>query len=313
MTDRRIRRDIVVVIPTLDRPDQLRSTIVQIASQKTLPLKVVIVDQGAAAHNEPLLFQPLVGTGVVCDYVRSLYRSVSAARNLGLFRSRPADIVLYLDDDVELLSDVIGEHARYYDEEPSTAAVAGHVCCDCSSRDFHRLNTFRPVGDYVDSGRGCHMSFRTSILRSIGGFNAYICNHGDETELFRRLLRSGYRIRNGRQALVKHLVAPNGGNRQVGVNSHANYGRTLRDGIVRVVKTRGLVFGVAWPLKNWRTLIGLIRTARGPLRGARAALQELTWGLRLARLSQARRDYVPLSVELSSGVGVDSRTGLPVV
>jgi hypothetical protein len=109
------------------------------------------------------------------------------------------------------------------------------------------------------------------------------------------------------------LVAPNGGNRQVGVYSHANYGRLLRDGIVRVVKDRGLVYGFAWPLKNWRTLAGLMRTARGPLRAASAAMQELTWGMRLARLSQARRDYVPLSLDLSCGVGVDSRTGLPVV
>ena len=154
--------------------------------------------------------------------------------------SEPASIILYLDDDINLECDVVGEHARYYDTETDTVAIAGHISCEPISPEFIRLNTFKPQGKFLTSGRGCHMSFRARILREVGGFNAYICNNGDETELFRRLVKAGYKVRNGERAIVKHLVSPAGGNRQVGLGSHANFGRILRDGIIRIAKDQGL-------------------------------------------------------------------------
>lgn len=306
-----IRYDLAVIIATLDRDELLRSTIDQIARQRTLPGTCIVVDQGQQSSKERLLL-PLRKLGVRCLHTHSSYRSISAARNVGLTRCR-CPRILFLDDDVELESDVVAEHSRYFDEDPSTVAVAGHVTCEPRSAEFERLNTFRPEGEFVRQGRGCHMSFLSAVLREIGGFNAYICNSGDETELYRRLIKAGYRVRNGGRAVVKHLVAPHGGNRVVRVRSHADFERVVRDGMVRSVKDRGAWAGIAWPIKNWNTIRGLVRTAPSPWHGLQSAMATYAAAWRLAFLSRSKRDYIRLSVKLASGAGVDPSTGLPVV
>lgn len=307
-----IRHDLSVVIGTFNRARLLRSTIEQLAEQPTLPGTCVVVDQGDERVDDAVL-EPLriLGVRTICKY--SAYRSISAARNIGMELSGSASIILYIDDDVELECDVVAEHARYYDDEPDTVTVAGHVTCVPGSPEFNRMNTYKPAGEYLHSGRGCHMSFRTRVLREVGGFNAYICNNGDETELFRRLTKAGYRVRNGKRAVLKHLVSPSGGNRQVHLGSHANYGRVLRDGMVRIAKDQGLLVAVLWPLKNWPIAWGLLRTSPSWTKGIHTTASELIAAIRLARLSAAKTDYIPLSVQLSSGAGVDPRSGLPTV
>ena len=307
-----LRPDVAIVIATFNRDDMLRATIAEIAAQPTLPAACIIVDQGDPRDKQAIL-EPLLQRGVAASIHHSVYRSISAARNIGLVEATSASIILYLDDDVELQSDVIAEHARLYDNDPGVVAIAGHVVCEPLDEEFVRLNTFRPVGTVVRQGRGCHMSFRASVLREIGGFNAYICNNGDETELYRRLTKAGYAVHNGPRAVVKHLVCGQGGNRQVGLRSHANHGRVLRDGWVRAARDRGFWKSLLWPLKNGRILFGLCRSAPNLRAGLKAMVVESAWAIRLARLSNARQDYIPVSLDLARGVGVDPKTGLPTI
>jgi GT2 family glycosyltransferase len=306
------RADVAIVIVTYLRDDMLRGTLRQLGKLSTLPGRVVVVDQGPPSDKEELL-RPLAELGIKTTLVYSRYRSISAARNIGLEYAGECEVILYLDDDVEILSDIVGHHAAYYDAEPSLAGVAGHVVCEPFSDHFVRQNTVRPLGDYVSTGRGCHMSFRASALREVGGFNAYICNNGDETELFHRLRRAGKRIRNGSHALVKHLVCPTGGNREVRLRSHDNYCRVVRDGMIRCVKAHGVWAGFVWPVKNWRTTLGLLGTAPTWTQKGWITIRELSRAYRLALLSRRREDYIDLSLQLASGVGVDRATGLPTV
>jgi GT2 family glycosyltransferase len=309
---RKIRPDVALIVVTYLRDDMLAGTVAEIVKLETLPGRVIVIDQGDGRDKESIL-APLATLGVHTTYVYSRYRSISAARNIGLEYAGPCEIVLYLDDDVEIISDIVANHADYYDNERDLAGVAGHVICEPHSDNFVRQNTVRPLGDYVQTGRGCHMSFRVSHLREIGGFNAYICNNGDETELYRRLARAGKKIRNGSMALIKHLVCPTGGNREVKHRSHDNYGRVVRDGMIRCVKDRGPWAGVVWPIKNWRATAGLFRTA--PTRTMKwwIASREIARGYRLAILSRNRRDYIDLSLQFATGVGVDPVSGLPTV
>lgn len=306
----KIRHELALVIVTLDRDGYVRNLIKDLASQQTLPGSCVVVDQGTPGAKDEVL-APLEELGVRCSYLFSSFRSISAARNVGLAHARTAEVILYLDDDVELEGDVIAGHMKYYAEEPETVALAGHVTCLPLGEEFERLNTFRPEGDHIRQGRGCHMSFRARVLHEIGGFNAYIANRGDETELYRRLRKAGYRVRNASEVVVKHLVSGSGGNREVAEWSHSFYVRTLRDGIVRIAKDRGYLFGFAWPFKNFYIVRGLVRTASSRPAGCWTLLRELGHAYRLAWLSCRRDDYIPVSLRLSSGYGVDGRTGLP--
>jgi GT2 family glycosyltransferase len=307
-----MRPDVAMVVVTYLRKEMLVRTLAEIARLETLPGRLIVVDQGEECEHQELL-RPLSELGVRTTYVYSRYRSISAARNIGLEYAGDCEVILYIDDDVEMISDIVANHAAYYDAEPTLAGVAGHVVCEPYSHEFVRQNTVRPLGDYVSQGRGCHMSFRADVLREVGGFNAYICNNGDETELYRRLARAGKKIRNGSMALVKHLVCPTGGNREVNQRSHDNYGRVVRDGMIRCVKDRGPWAGVVWPIKNWRMTAGLFRTAPTRTLKVWIAAREIARGYRLALLSRRRNCYIDLSLQLASGIGVDPSTGLPTV
>lgn len=309
---RAIRPDVAMVIVTFERDQMLAQTIQGIIKLGTLPGRLIVVDQGDLRDKEEML-RPLADVGIKTTYVYSHYRSIAAARNIGLEYADDCGIVLYIDDDVQFISDIVAAHAAYYDAEPTLAGVAGHVVCDPQSDDYVRQNTVRPVGDYVRRGLGCHMSFRAGALREVGGFNAYIRHVGDETELYRRMARAGKKIRNGAQALVKHLVCPTGGVRTVACRSHDNHCRIVRDGMIRCVKNRGAWAGLVWPIKNWRVTASLFRTAPTWTKKGWITLREIASAYRLALRASQREDYIDLSLKLATGVGVDRSTGLPIV
>ncbi len=307
-----MRPDVAIVIVTYQRDEMLANTIRDIGKLRTLPGRVIVVDQGDRRDKEGMLC-PLAEIGIKTTYIYSHFRSISAARNIGLEYAGECGIILYVDDDVQFLSDVVAVHAAYYDAEPTLAGVAGHVVCEPFSEEYVRKNTVRPAGDYVRTGRGCHMSFRAGALREVGGFNAYICHTGDETELYRRMTRAGKRIRNGSLALVKHLVCQKGGNRSVQGRSHDFHCRIVRDGMIRCVKDRGAWAGLVWPIKNWRMTAGLFWTAPTWNKKGWITLREIARGYRLALLSRQREDYIDLSLKLATGAGVDRSSGLPTV
>jgi GT2 family glycosyltransferase len=86
-----------VIIPTLNRPDVLKETIESILRQKQTPLEIIIIDQ---SDNED--------TELICkNYSQVVYhhttlKSGTHSRNIGIDYSK-SDILVFLDDDVELL------------------------------------------------------------------------------------------------------------------------------------------------------------------------------------------------------------------
>ena len=305
---RRVEPAVAVVVVTLDRPGMLDRTLRSLADLSVVPAECVVVDQGTPRDFADA-FAPLRKRGVRCERVESNYRSISAARNLGAARVS-ADVVLYVDDDVTFESEVVARHAERY-EDPQVAAVAGHVTCPPGDEAFVRKNTFAPKGAFVDSGRGCHMSFRRETLSAVGGFNPYIRNSGDETELFARLRRSGRRVANAPEAVVKHWVHPSGGNRGGGTNSADGSARVIRDGLVRAVCLFGLA-GLLWPIKNRRAIRRRMLAERSVLSGIVAAMKETVRGVRLGfRARRDRRDYFAISESLAAGIGLNAETGLP--
>lgn len=108
---------ISIVVPTKDRPDEVARMLASIRAQATMPLEVIVVDQSTPAYElEP--FPELV------HLHDATIGGASAARNRGALVAA-GDVVLFLDDDVVLESDCVGEIARAFAARP---ALVGAQC-----------------------------------------------------------------------------------------------------------------------------------------------------------------------------------------
>ncbi|MCX7015192.1 MAG: glycosyltransferase family 2 protein [Candidatus Sumerlaeota bacterium] len=119
-----------VVIPTRDRPADLRRCLESIVAQNRRPAQVVVVDDGHLAFDalKPLVEQ----AGIEWTYLRKDRLDRNRARNLGVAASTHP-IVAFLDDDVALEKDyfeqLIGALERF-----RRVGVAGATACVRSPR-----------------------------------------------------------------------------------------------------------------------------------------------------------------------------------
>ncbi len=300
---------ISVVIPTYRRENVLQDTVRQLIQLRSLPDELIVIDQGSE-RNVQGITTLLREHGIKCSYVYSRYRSPGSSRNIGISMAINP-VVLFIDDDVELVTDIVGIHSGYYEEEPGLGGVAGHILPKHRySDEYMSWNTFTPTGRYVSAARGGNMSFSLDVLRKIGGFNAFLRHTGEEWELCHRVIRAGYRIRNGEAAIVKHLSAP-GGTRAL--DDHTAALDRVRDMVISVSTRRSPWTAVLWPLKNSRSVWSVIRSAPSFFSGAEAFFKHYSLGLRYGIYARGIRDYLPLSLCFARGQGLDMQTSLPLL
>ena len=103
------------VVPTKDRPDDLRRMLASLRAQTRLPDQIIIVDGSDPVVRHVVEEFP----DLKADYVRVFPPSLARQRNAGMQRLR-ADITLagYLDDDVVLEPDAIEKMISYWNRAP---------------------------------------------------------------------------------------------------------------------------------------------------------------------------------------------------
>ncbi len=114
--------EISVVIPTRNRPDRLRSTLVKL-NQSTLPVREVLIVDSSDRRLEPGAFAGLEKLGIV--YLEA-GRSVCVQRNVGIRRAA-APWVFLCDDDIEVPPDYLARLAAHVAGHPECGAVSGMV------------------------------------------------------------------------------------------------------------------------------------------------------------------------------------------
>ncbi|TAN43226.1 MAG: glycosyltransferase [Nitrospirae bacterium] len=103
-----------IVIPTYNRPDDLRNCIESILKQTVRPYEIIVVDDGNLA--DVPLRKECEDAGIKCVYFKKQgERGSAASKNIGAGLAG-GDIVLFLDDDVILYPDYIEEILRVYTE-----------------------------------------------------------------------------------------------------------------------------------------------------------------------------------------------------
>jgi GT2 family glycosyltransferase len=149
----RAPRTLSVVIPTYNRKAVLEETVRALARQTTLPLEVVVVDDGSADGTEELLASLRDELRSRLDLVplRQPNLRQGRARNLGVAHAK-GDLVLFLGDDTIPEPDCVAEHLFAHAAREGPCAVIGFTGWQ---RDRMRVTPFL---DFAN-GHGPQFSF----------------------------------------------------------------------------------------------------------------------------------------------------------
>lgn len=218
---------VTIIVPTLDRPTVAQSTIAQLLSQRFGNFEAWMIDQSGSIDAEAnrTFMESLNDTRF--HYLYSDVRNLPNARNEGLARAR-GEIVLFLDDDVIILTDdFIDAHVRAFDDPKVGGVVGRHVertltmnvpytACHVSWTGRTIFNLFGHARTEVGSCKGSNMSFRMSAVREIGGFDRRT-SLLEETDFSTRIRRAGWKLLFEPAAELVHLSTPSGGVRSPNV------------------------------------------------------------------------------------------------
>ncbi len=308
-----------VVICTKDRPGELATCLDSLATQRRLPLEVLVVDASATPPTEVVDgFRRRVSCAV--ELIRA-EPGLPRQRNIGI-RAARGDVVMFFDDDVVLEPDYLEELARVYDRDTTRAigGVGGAQVPDPTPREsaarraFARLFLLAGYGsgrlkrsgcaEYalspavemeVDFLSGCNMSFRREVFAD-ELFDERLSGYaiGEDLQFSYRVSRRWKLVVTPR-ARVEHRHTGGGRPRAGRLEEMRVINRFL---FVRDVVAMG---GAAWPAYAWAELGILIQTLHHPgngrlpgyLRGHRRVLAHVVTGRRLVDVPPAPSASVP--------------------
>lgn len=202
--------EMVIVVPTYNGGEDLKSCLRAIATSSMKPHKVVVVDDGSTdnvARQEADLHS--------FDYVRVSDGPTgpARARNIGVTHCSNADVVVFVDSDVVIHSDAIQQTHDYFTDHPEVSALFGSYDADPAvntlvSRYKNLLHHFvhqhsnREASTFW-AGFG---AVRTDAFNAVKGFDETFekpCI--EDIDLGLRLSQANYKIALCPEIQVKHL------------------------------------------------------------------------------------------------------------
>ncbi len=131
--------EISVIIPTKNRPNDLERTVKSLCRQTVKVAELIIVDQSESDVGQELIRPLLAEWRVNLIYRRDPSLSgLAAARNRAMALAT-ADIVLFLDDDVELECDFIEQLLTAYRDHRDATGVSGIITNYVRPRGWFRV------------------------------------------------------------------------------------------------------------------------------------------------------------------------------
>ena len=213
-----------VLIPTLDRYPYLRTVLTQLGEQTSPPLEIIVIDQTPLERRESSLASEFSHLPMVVISLNEAGQCTS--RNAGLLRAR-GDHILFLDDDVEIASDLIERHIRHL--ATTNADVSSGVAFEPTTGSLPEAFRRARASDVFPT----HNTLaRRSALERSGLFDlAY--DHGSRAngDLGMRIYLTGAVMLLDPSISVLHHHAPRGGLRTHGarVITYGSSRRRIRD------------------------------------------------------------------------------------
>lgn len=226
-----IEPKVTVLIATRDRTASLERALRSVLASGYESFEVVVVDNAPTTETTRELVAAMSVSSPV-RYVREPRAGLARAHNAGL-RTISAPIVAITDDDVVVDQAWLGQIVDAFSLGDDVACVTGAIepleldtpaqrwvedhlgFNKGSTRTSFDLGENRPDGrlfPYAAGalGSGANMSFRTSFLSEIGGFDpalgaGSVAKGGDDIAAFYEVIVRGYRLVYEPNAIVKHL------------------------------------------------------------------------------------------------------------
>ncbi len=209
---------LAVIIPTFERHQTLVETIDQVLQVQPPAEEVIVVDQSPGHPPEiERRLADLAASGRI-SWLRMTAPSIPRAMNLGL-RAATSDVVLFLDDDVIPVRDLVARHAEAH-RQPGVAVVAGQVLQpgeDPEPLAGERFAFRSSLQQQVEEVMGGNFSVRRTAALDCGGFDENFVQvaYRFEADFCRRIRRHGS-IAFEPAASIRHLRAGTGGTRSFG-------------------------------------------------------------------------------------------------
>lgn len=204
---------ISVVVPTRDRPDELRRCLGALRAQ-TEPVEIVVVDDRPPAAATGSL--PGIGGGAV-RVLAGGGRGPAAARNAGarVARASGAEIVLFTDDDCAPAPEWA---ARLAAAAAETGAAAGRTVApagaDAPTRasqaiiDQLQIDSLDPLRGTLEFAPTCNLACSAELLARLPFDESFRLAGGEDRDWSARALATGQAIRFEPAAVVVHNQPP---------------------------------------------------------------------------------------------------------
>ncbi len=137
-----------VIIPTFNRPVELKNCIQSILEQTVRPFELIIIDDGNL-QDLPLK-KECKDAGIQYRYLKKNKPGLTASRNAGV-KLAQGDIIFFLDDDVVLFPDYIQEMLNTYDEKRIIGGVGGLIANQKPSKFIHPVRRLLDVALLISS------------------------------------------------------------------------------------------------------------------------------------------------------------------
>jgi GT2 family glycosyltransferase len=194
---------ISVVVPTIGRPQLLRSLFDSLARCDPRASEVVVVDQ---SHGDEVASVVRDFAGLDTRLVRCSGRGEGLARNVGL-REAHHDVVLWTDDDCTVAPDWVGRASAHMTKDPG-GIVTGRVL---PGSDPLSTPSFKddPVPHDYTGDVYCfalfpnNMAVNRWLALALGGFDEWLPSAPDNDFCY-RWVRAGNRLRYAPDMLVWH-------------------------------------------------------------------------------------------------------------
>jgi len=220
-----------VIVPTRDRPEQVRRCLQSLLALHYPQYEIIVVDNAPSTSATADLIQQSYGKVPQVRYIREDRPGSSWARNRGMMAAR-GEILAFADDDVIIDCYWLVELVRAFSRADRVACVTGLVLpveletppqfwieeYGGFSKGFTRRifdmtenHPKTPLYPYTAGrlGTGASMAFTVAFLRSAGGFDPALgpgspAQGGEDLTLFFQAVTRGYNLVYEPAALVYH-------------------------------------------------------------------------------------------------------------